>query len=717
MPRLTSEINSEDIELMLSRARALCLPPDFPSVVEADWLLEGTLGSRCWITKNSGKEFYDQGWRNTKNVYFDHVLADGSRFNDIANIKSFESFQKWAFAYRSGWLGESPSPKAWCQGVGWGLGLVSWMFLKKDELLPCEYGFKLLGKTDVLMLLEELATGNWAYALRLMPRSFDELYRLTYDCTPDEGLVQLLPYVPPSVASDIHDALHQRKLFVRNNPSDQQVVSRRFLSELLGCSIGFFNEVNIRQFLRTFECLSKDKKILLPGYYSTPLPSSKALPVTPKSVGRPSQQSLNKHAINCVHFLEGSKIPSIGMPIIALEYKEMIKDLSAAASGVKHQYLIPLTDGIAAINEAALWVTRFGDDILRIHEGHLKERLEIVKAYPEYGASFVWKRNSEAYDKRWKREQLCETYVKSEFGVVKNLGLSRATSLDKRSIQKGDLTLSQALFVLVGACAYVLAMMKPMREGELEDIPLRCVLVHNQDGGCWLKVPVEKSAALGVKTEAERPIPYLAFKAITILQKLANVTKLYFGGNEIRERLFYFPGMDGFSPPVQISVKNTVARCMDYFCEYLNLPVDEFGRRHYFRIHELRKFFLMTLVLAEPQDGWEAGAWMAAHKDPDHMQAYTEANIDAAEISNWEAEYFEEKLLSLESQSNAAINKSDVIKLYESIKRDLNVEKLSALPGDKLRQYVKSAITSGRFVVESYSLPGFEVGVGVIIKG
>lgn len=712
-----SDKNIEDIQLLLDKAQLLCFPKSFPSTANAAWLLEGGMGSAVWRTQNSGKEFYDGRWRNTKNIYFESILPGGTLFNDPVNIKCFEPFQKWAFASRSGWLFDSPSPKAWAQSVGWGLGLVSWIYLKREEFLPQEYGFSLLEKTDFLLLMEELATGNWAYALRLMERSFIIMYGLAYGTEPVPNLISNLPEIPSPVAIDIYKALKSGNCIVKKNQNDHQLISRRFLSDKLGCSVGFFNEISIRRFLRRIESLSYEDAILTPGRFNTPHPSVRVQAVVCAETERPSQLTLNNHAVNCVSFISAYKMTDIKIPKISLTFKEMIKDLKSRVGESKHQRLIPLADGLALLNEAALWVTRFGEDVLRIFHGHLADRKEVSEMFSEYSATQIWKRNSAAYEKRIDHEKICESFTNNDLGVVKKLGLNRATSVEKRVMRRGDLTLSQALFVLIGACAYAIAMMKPMREGELEEIPLNCVLVHNQDGGCFIKIPYEKGAKLGLKGEAERPIPYLTYKAIRLLQKLADITTAFFGGNAEPARLFYFPGMDGFSPPVRISVKITVDRCMDYFCEYVDLPLDEFGRRHYYRTHELRKFFLVLLVWSDRHHGWEAGAWMAIHKNPDYMQAYTEANLDGVEISSWEAEFIETKILELEISTNSIDAQTDLVRLYESIKRELKVDKLTGLPSNKLKQYVKNALDSGRYIVEPFELPGFEEEFGVIIKG
>lgn len=709
MAKVGSRSYSEQEVLdLLMDARSILFPSDFPAISGADWLLEGDFGSPVWKTKNGGKEYFDECWHLTQNVSFDRVLPNCSNLMDPQNVKCLEIVQKWAFALRSGWLARDIGPKQWNGNCNWVLSFTSWIYLYDADFSPVQDGFSLVEEDDVRRLMDELAIGGWAHALKIVERTFKILFNAAYSRVPSASELSTLPFVSPSIAKRIVSVLEEEGRFIKREKGDQRLVSRHYLAEKVGCTSRVFDAHGVRLFLRQFEGADANSMILIPGKNKTAFPNARNALLESSAKDRLTKSALAQHAVSCAHFLSGGLMPGIGLPNIVLSHRDLIKELSAETTPVKHQTLLKPSYALASLNEAALWITQYGDRLVEVYANHLVDRaiIDIDYGYLEYSKQYHIKQEafvSQIQDLKTKEETLS-----TEFPLVPSLGLVAPFISGERQPIKGALSLTQAIYILIGACAYAISIMKPVREGELAMLEHNCAFRNNVTGGCFIKVPVEKSAELGLLDEALRPIPYLIYKAITILQRLGDFTaRLFFGDGAKPSRLFYYPSREGFSPPVEKSFRTSISRCMDWFCEYLDFPPDEYGRRHYPRVHELRKFHLLLLTWDDRLHGWECGGWMAVHKDPRYMQAYTEANIDGSEISEWEAEYVEDKLLAIESNSSN-VPASEMTRLYERVKSDFNVEKVTSLPSEKFRSYLKTLLESGQYQVIPVRLPSLE---------
>ncbi|PHN23292.1 hypothetical protein AO256_24785 [Pseudomonas syringae] len=595
------------------------------------------------------------------------------------------------------------------------------MYLRNDEFYPDELGFNNLDDSDLVGLFEELSIDGWTTALKVIERTFSALYSLAYGNPPDNAITSQLPKISVVVRRDIVDAIDRAGLFIQRQAKDQRIVSRTYLSTVTHIPIGRFTHIPVRKFLWGFEDVDGESSIMIPGRTANKFPRSNGVNIIGE--GDPSPRSANgvaAEASYCRNFLLGRNMPSIGIPKLAFT-SYSVKGLKTNLEAVEHRHLIPVAESLQALNEAACWITQYGDSLINMYQDYMTLYNSEYEQMSQYGYSDGHIRKSIKIKYPQLRNNWLEAEKKSceDSGVVSNLGLAKAINSERRDVNRGDITLFQAIFSLVGACAYAIGMMKPMREGELAAIAFDCVVVHNRTNGCWVKFPVQKSEKQSIKRVVSRPIPYLTYLAIKLMQRLARATSHHLAGGIEPPRLFYFPSGGGFQLPVRSDVFLSINRCMDIFCDYLNLPITNFGDRRYFRVHEMRKFFLLMLTWDDRQHGWECGAWMAAHRDPAHMQAYTDANLDGVEITDWEAEQVEIKILELELAACIKPLKDDLLSLYDEARFELGVDKISGLPAANFTSFVRNALTSGRYAVKPLrfkSLGGIElIDFGVFI--
>ncbi|EPA99385.1 hypothetical protein PG5_01920 [Pseudomonas sp. G5(2012)] len=716
--------NDEHVEQLIMQGKALLNPAPLFTDTQPSWLLEGGLGEARWITQNGGKEYYeDNTWHNTCNIDFDIKLPDGSGLLDPPNNLPLITIQKWAYLLRSGQLGNAPGPKYWSQCVTWALNFTRWIYLRKEVFSPQTHGYTLVDETDLSELFDSLSQGGWCVALLLRERVFTCLYYLAFKKNPSEEMLNNLPIIDENIKSMICDALLANKLYLRHSPTITQTksISRQFLSDSIYHPIRGFKSNKIRLMLRTFENDDSSNAILAPIRSYLPNPSTRYSLCETAETERVSESSFFGQSVRCAAFFAGGKITDLAIPSLDEPITELARPYINELKNVTHQKLIPVDQGLKLLNEAALWITMYSSSILNLYEIYISRKVSVDSKTNEYGYYKATGVNISLFDElvRDSIEGKLEPLVSSE--TVLELGFERAFQCKNRNLQKGRLSLIQSINILIGACAYAIGMLKPMREGELTSIPFSCIATHTM-GGCWLTTKVEKSAPLGAFSEESRPIPYLTYRAVHTLQLLGVITAKHHHDSEAPPTLFYFGSRNGFKDPAPKSISRSVSRCMDFFCDYLALPLDEHGRRNYFRVHQLRKFFLLMLTWTERHHGWECGAWMAAHQNPDHLKSYTEANLDGSEISEWEAEYAQQKLMALDLEAGAKLGSSHSEQAYREILRQCHVKKISRLSKKKFESYVKMALASGEMSVELVQLPPLEgsstppLDIAVIIR-
>lgn len=698
--------NDDHVEQLIMQGKALLHPSPMFMETQPSWLLEGGLGEARWITQNGGKEYFeDKTWHNTCNIDFDIKLPDGSGLMDASNILPLITIQKWAYLLRCGQLGNAPGPKYWSQCVTWVLNFTRWIYLRKEVFSPQTHGYKLVDEIDLSKLFDSLSQGGWCEALLLRERVFTCLYYLAFEKNPPEKMLTNLPMIDENTKSMICDALLTNGLYL-HHPSTvtpKISVSRQFLSESISHPTRGFKSNKIRLMLRTFENNESSNAILAPLRSYLPNPSARYSLCETAETERVSESSFFGQSVRCAAFFAGGKFTDLAIPRLDESIAELARPYINELKNVTHQKLIPIDQGLKLLNEAARWITMYSSSILNLYEMYVSRKVVIDSSTNEYGYNKATGVNMGIFDELIKDSIAGKYEPLVNRDMVLELGFERAFQSKNRTIQKGCLSLIQSINILIGACAYAIGMLKPMRDGELTSIPFSCIATHTM-GGCWLTTKVEKSAPLGATSEESRPIPYLTYRAVHTLQLLGTITAKHHGLGD-PPTLFYFGSRNGFKEPAPKSISRSVSRCMDFFCDYLALPLDEHGRRNYFRVHQLRKFFLLMLTWTERHHGWECGAWMAAHQNPDHLKSYTEANLDGSEISEWEAEYAQQKLLTLDWEGGEKKRSSHSEQAYREILRKCHVKKISGLPKKKFESYVKMALASGKMSVELVQLP------------
>ena len=674
----------------------------FRGPLKASWLLEGSEGSSIWLLSNAGKEEFINGhWSHIKKVNFDTAFPDGSNLLDHENKILLNTIQRWAFVMKSGLLGHSCTPDNLINGVGWIKNLASWLILHQHVYRPKENGFMDLDQDGLSTLFKDLSIDGWCEALKYIPRT---LSALLIQCDMNDKYPDLV-ISPLDISSDIshrmHIALKNKGLI--NGRGEKSRVSRSYLAKILGTHSTAFNTTKMRLFLQQFEGRKTHERILSTARKSSKHQSQNSLTVNEALSKRTSITSLNKNAAHLAQFLSGNKkLPDLIPVKDDFSIESLINENKKNCDSSSHTKLMSLSTGLKVLRESSKWVVCYGDGLVTLILDTIKEKLLLEREGLDGSkirsslsiliaskASEIQVRNPTTLEPESLRKSIGEEFSRSGF------------DLDLSSIQG----IQAAMRALIGSCAVLIAILKPSRDDEIADLNNDCLIaLGSKKISYWLEHKVGKSGFEDFNLDTAKPIPYITARAINLLQLLQKEASLLYGDtSKMADKLFYFPENSSFSQPSYNDLSGRINLCIDTLCDVAGTDIDEYGRRWYVRIHEMRKFFLITLFWHGKYHVLDTVRWMASHTNAEHSYEYLEANCPGTELSRIEAEYVDHKLLRLEA-GDLPDAEPGLVRLYNQVKKHFAVSKIEGIRGRDYFDFLIDLKESGTYAVRPYTV-------------
>mgnify|MGYP000144413871 CR=1 FL=1 len=229
--------------------------------------------------------------------------------------------------------------------------------------------------------------------------------------------------------------------------------------------------------------------------------------------------------------------------------------------------------------------------------------------------------------------------------------------------------------ILKAACFIIIAGLKPIRVNEITSLKYDCLYFIENDG-YWLMQEIEKGGVAGILPEEAKPVPQITAKAISILQRFNKHASKIAPSKKESEYLLYAIkyGHDAINP--SIGNQETIRECIGLFCDYFEFPLDQYGRRWYINIHELRKSFILTFFWTYKFVSLDACRWIAGHKDPEHIFNYITSNTPGEEMVEVEAEYARQQI-RLFSSNNKLADINNIEELNDDLCNNFNVKSVN----------------------------------------
>lgn len=684
----------------------------------ASWLLEGGEGDALWKTRNGGKEKLINGnWNYTINASFDVIMPDGTNLLDPCNTIFLKAVQKWSFLCRQGLVGETIGPTAWQAKTCWAINFVRWLVLNDPDLNSRNMGLMLLTDDHIGKLLEDLARGNWVEALSIQSRLRDGLLELSgVDATntPSEQF-----NLNEESVRKIYSAIEKNNGFTaKPGIGGQRLVSRTWLSKVFAIPEPLLRKTSSTSlFLRQFEPDLQHPHLYISRQTSRQFPSQNCPLLNEISNTPVAFSTYQNNFINLRSFLKHSPFlfentSNFDNTLV----DDLSKNFEHLTRNRRHHNLLPISTGLELLNKAFKWVLIYGPYLTEVSAAYT---LALVK----YKKSSQWSLDNN--NTRGKKLdgvlfQACEKANRdfpsahSELAITSRNRPFRLTGIDP--------SLKAAVQGLVGACAFIIAGLKPSRQTEIHNLNRNCITKgHFKDEkycNSWIWHELGKSGVIGFNSNSSEPIPEICVKAIHTLQNLGDhFREIFDDKHESSGKLFYFPTGSGWEIPDSFSGTSTVDICLDKFCDLACSPLDKYGRRWYVRTHELRKLFLITLFWHAKHYNLESARFAAGHKDLYHTLDYIEATIPGDEISRIEAEYVDDRLIKLESKEIDSRENKGLCALYNDVCLKFNVSHIESVPEKLYFGYLKQLRASGTYNLKPILInttdgtPDYEIAV------
>lgn len=259
------------------------------------------------------------------------------------------------------------------------------------------------------------------------------------------------------------------------------------------------------------------------------------------------------------------------------------------------------------------------------------------------------------------------------------------------------------MIVLVGSIVVAVGAVMARRKGELEDLdafacldkPARNLIFFNR-----------KSGESNYRQREERPIPGAAVELIKILQRLQRGL-IEHGLIDASGPLFRYPNRR--TGRMCFSV-NGVYRCIDRFCDYIDLPGREDGTRFYLRQHQFRRFFSVAFFWGSGFGGLDTLRWFLGQSDPAQVWRYVLESVPGKILMTVQSRYATQKILEGDP---AADQLADILESTYGT-RDFSVLSVTELEG-----YIESLLEAGDISVEPHFIQddnGSRYQILIVIK-
>lgn len=666
---------------------------------QADWLVKGELGSPEWLVTTPGRA-------ELSNVDFRQPMPDGSVLTDDCNARLLYTVQKWLFHCRMGSInGKATSPNRWTAYFHLTMNLSAWIILYKAIYNPAEYGFMHLTNDAFKAIAEGLSKGGWGEALLFKERFLAHLSEiLGY---PDlQASIEFDPdHLPKDFIEKAISYFEAQNLYTtsgKDSNYEKGMLSRDFLAKVLGRTPLSFNNRSFRLFIRQFEPLLQDDNLLHVGIRKQRHTTQNTQTIDEVSCGGITAPYFEDLLVMLQQFFdEHERLPN-EIPDVKVDIKELTLQYAYNLKSPGHTKLIPFDIGFHCLNQAAMWITVYGEAIVSSLDYYIPKFIDIDHRYPPRSQSRKKQELFEETQHLWTTKEMDGLPSQS---LVQALNITRLQSKTKHNLLPGEASYMMAVEAFYGACAIIIGMLKPIRNAELSKLKRDCLFYDKSLCGAFINHEAGKTGDLGINTDIERPIPYLAAYAIQLLQVLGTSLSQFYGDvSEHSDDLFYLPSRGFMMPRLLKNNKWKLNACTNMFCDLIRIPLDKFGRRWYVRVHEMRKFFLLIVHRHEGDSSKELLRYTAGQANSLHINDYTAYDISDSEAIRYESECIDDKLIALEHGLLPEGSNEGLVAVYTQVLKHFKATSISTIKHSEFLSYLDKVISQSDFDLIIYKV-------------
>jgi len=667
---------------------------------KADWLLS-EIHSNKWIVKTDKTvKRADGSYKYVRTINWNRRLPDGTCLDSPENRDFLNFFQKAIFVIvESTSIAPNLSIGSLPGLVTNLLPFVQWCFRKDVNLNPRSDFLRNVTQERLFRYVRVKIHGGVMELFGVAEIFKSKLFEMSGIEITSKDIYNLHP-------SEISKAIttFRSKAFYRKTKLGDYVIDRTKFIEAFQLPQQITHSDKFSAFLRQFEpdLLKKNADVLVPVTleyefpgHTTPLISEVA--ANPENI----QQFLGtfKTFLSTRRFFQ-HELPNSEN----FRFNELETYIRNNQLHLKHTPWIPLSTCLKIINASV-------DLVLTKGEAIINAMVDVYDTLDNESLLVTNEKNSYINDKK---HHIAEKILKEHRDKI-DIHSFDYFLRDVNSFRSQP-PLTYLIDILQGACFIIIASMKPIRANELSSLRYDCLYFKENDG-FWLMQNIEKSGVRGILPEDAKPIPRIAAKAVTLLQKINNHARRHVPSNKEQNYLLYSINYGFDWRSASVADHEFIRTRLSYFCDHIEVPLDEHGRRWYVNTHELRKSFLLNFFWTFKFSSLDSARWMAGHSNPDHVFEYIQANFEGEEMVEIESEYAYQQL-RIFREGNRLSDVSNIEDVYDEVCNHFKVSSISEIKEEELRQWLEIQIGSGHFEVTVFGIEniGDNIKADIAIK-
>ncbi|MHA7685096.1 hypothetical protein [Cupriavidus sp. PET2-C1] len=262
-------------------------------------------------------------------------------------------------------------------------------------------------------------------------------------------------------------------------------------------------------------------------------------------------------------------------------------------------------------------------------------------------------------------------------------------------LRRGE-NLLNMLEVLYGSILVIVNTLMARRSSELEGLTKESIV--RSPAGYFLAFDLGKANILEHRRRVLRPLPDIAAEALELLGMLTS--KVGELGYQNSPYLFAAPYSAWHqNAPFYGTVEPDFDRFLNRFCDYFQVATDDKGRRHYVRVHQLRRNFGMLFIWHGSFGGIEVLRYFFGHTKPSHTWRYLTELLKGKALRGMKATVAKDGIRADHTATQAL---ADLI----CVRYGVTLNDLHILPERDVVAYVEELLESGEAEVEPEFIEG-----------
>jgi len=663
----------------------------------ADWLLSGIHESK-WIIKTvKTVKRADGSYKYVRTINWNRRLPDGTFLDSPQNRDFLDFLQKAIFVIvESTSIAPNVSVSSLPGLVNNLLSFAQWCFRKDINLCPRSEFLRKLTQERLFRYVREKIRGGIMELFGVAEIFKARFFEMSGTALISDDIYHL-------TSADITEAIRvfKSKGFYRKTKFGDSVIDRMQFVEAFELPQQITHSDKFSAFLRQFEpdLLRKSQEVLVPVTLEYEFPGH-TTPLISEVIA--NKENIKQFLGYFKIFLSTKKLFHRELPDSEqFRFEEIHTYIQNNQLQIKHTPWIPLPVCLQIINSSVDWVLNKGEAII-------SAMVDAFDTLHNEGLLVIEKPFTQLYKKR---EIVVENVLQRHRKKIE-IGSFDYHGRDVELFRSKP-PLTYLIDILQGACFIIIASMKPIRVNELTSLKYDCLYFKDNDG-FWLMQDIEKSGIRGILPEDAKPIPRVAARAIVLLQEMNKHARKHVPSKKEEQYLLYgiHYGFDWTS--ASIADHEFIRSRLSYFCDHIEVPLDEYGRRWYVNTHELRKSFLLNFFWTFKFSSLDSARWMAGHTNPDHIFEYIQDNFEGQEMVEVESEYAYQQLRLFKDGNNLS-DISNIEDVYDEVCNQFKVNSISEIKEDELKQWLEIQIESGHFEVTVFGIENVDEGLKVDI--